>query len=80
MECRVGGGGREAQALRSRGGRCVLRHGLPSHDAAHAPAGCLPRTVAPKRNVADTYSSLIEASEEVLSKSHRKKKSRLEDK
>lgn len=58
----------------------VLKHGLSSHSAAQAPVGHSPRTMAQKLSMADTYSNLTEVSEEVLSKSHRKKKSRLKDK
>lgn len=44
-----------------------------------SPGGTCPWNAALKHKVADTHSSLMEASEEVLSKSHRKKKSRLEE-
>lgn len=60
--------------------------GAPTHrppSRRHWPqpsGGHFPGTPAPKCNAANTYSNLIEASEEVLSKSHRKKKSRLKEK
>ena len=59
----------------------ALKHRLPSPSVSEAqPQGTFIPDLEPELNVADTYSNLIEASEDVLSKSHRKKKSKLKEK